>query len=242
MKNRRWIVFSVALILIVGTAGALSWLKKNQKLGQPGIIFTPIPDSVQVKIDLPARVLDCTSSNMPESRIVLSYLPKDTSFAERLYTAADGFRVEGIIILMGADRTSIHNAEYCMTGAGYTDHQESLTTIPIGGPQPYDLSVSRWNVSGDFAQPDGPKVKRHGVYVFWFVADGEETPNRNHIMKRIALKLLTTGVLQRWAYVLYFSPCEAGQEDATFERMKKLIAASVPEFELPPAGTGGLKN
>ena len=46
----------------------------------------------------------------------------------------------------------------------------------------------------------------------------------------------STGVLQRWAYVSYFSVCEPGQEDATFARMEKLIAASVPAFQLPPAG------
>ena len=46
--------------------------------------------------------------------------------------------------------------------------------------------------------------------------------------------LLTTGVLQRWAYISYFAVCLPGQEDATFEKMKKLIAASVPEFQLPP--------
>jgi hypothetical protein len=56
------------------------------------------------------------------------------------------------------------------------------------------------------------------------------------MMKRLALNLLRTGVLQRWAYVSYFSVCEPGQEDATFARMEKLIAASVPAFQLPPAG------
>jgi hypothetical protein len=40
--------------------------------------------------------------------------------------------------------------------------------------------------------------------------------------------------LQRWAYVSYFSICTPGQEDAAFERMNKLIAASVPEYQLPP--------
>jgi hypothetical protein len=50
----------------------------------------------------------------------------------------------------------------------------------------------------------------------------------------LARDLLRTGVLQRWAYVSYFSFCAPGQEDAAFERMSKLIAASVPEYQLPP--------
>jgi hypothetical protein len=46
--------------------------------------------------------------------------------------------------------------------------------------------------------------------------------------------VLRTGELGRWAYVSYFTGCRPGEEDAVFERMSKLIAASVPEFQLPP--------
>jgi hypothetical protein len=42
------------------------------------------------------------------------------------------------------------------------------------------------------------------------------------------------GIRQRWAYVSYFTACLPGQEDATVARIKALIAASVPEFQLPP--------
>jgi hypothetical protein len=40
--------------------------------------------------------------------------------------------------------------------------------------------------------------------------------------------------LDRWAYISFFSVCQPGQQDAAFERMKKLIAAAVPEFQLTP--------
>jgi Protein of unknown function (DUF3485) len=236
MKNQKWIILSVALVLMAGTAGALTWFRAHQKLGSPGIKAVAIPGSVQMKINLPERVLDFTSTNAPEPQTVLNYLPPDTTYVERIYTAPDGFQVQTAIILMGADRTSIHNAEYCLTGSGFSGKEKSVANIPVAGPQPYQLSVARWNLSGDFAQPDGRKVERHGVYIFWFVADGEETPDHLQIMKRMALHLLGTGVLQRWAYVLYFAQCEAGQEDATFERMKNLIASSVPEYEWPPTG------
>ena len=51
--------------------------------------------------------------------------------------------------------------------------------------------------------------------------------------------LLATGERQRWAYVTCFSICAPGQEDADFERMKQFIAASVPEFQLPPPPAAG---
>ena len=50
----------------------------------------------------------------------------------------------------------------------------------------------------------------------------------------MARDLLLTGVLQRCASIIYFAYCLPGQEDATFERMKKLIVASAPEFQLIP--------
>jgi hypothetical protein len=48
----------------------------------------------------------------------------------------------------------------------------------------------------------------------------------------MAGELLKTGTLQRWAYISCFSVCKPGDEEATFERLKKFIAASAPEFQL----------
>jgi hypothetical protein len=45
---------------------------------------------------------------------------------------------------------------------------------------------------------------------------------------------IRTGELQRWAYVSWFTVCEPGKEDATFARIKPLIAAAVTKFQLPP--------
>ena len=236
MTKQNWILFSVALALMAGTAGVLVRLKDHPRLGQPGIKAEPIPGDVTMKIDLPERVLDFYSTNVPESEVVLSYLPKDSSFTERIYTAPDGFWIQATVVLMGADRTSIHNADFCLRGNGLNPDEKRIVNIPIGGTMPYQLPVSMWKVSGVVPQPGGQKVKVNGVYVFWFVADQAQTPGHFQMMKRLALNLLRTGVMQRWAYVSYLALCEPGQEEATFARMEKLIAASVPEFQPPPAG------
>jgi hypothetical protein len=234
MKHQKWIILSVALVLIVGTAGALTWLRANQKLGQPGIEAKAIPGSVMMKIDLPERVLDFTSTNVPESEVELGYFPKDTSYARRLYQAPDGFGVSATIILMGADRTSIHRPDYCLPGQGWSINSKKAVTIPIGGGHPYELPVMKWMIGKTVEAPDGQKQEVSGVYVFWFVADNEQTVDNIQRMWWLARDLLRTGVLQRWAYVSYFSVCAPGQEDAAFERMGKLIAASAPEYQLPP--------
>jgi len=237
MKNQKWLLLMVAFALMAGTAGTLVRLKTFQKIGRPGIKATPIPGSLMMKIDLPERVLDCVSTNVPEPEGVLSYLPPDTSYAERHYQAPDGFDMSGTLVLMGADRTSIHKPDYCLPGQGWNIITKKTASLAIAGATPYELPVSEWVVSNSLQTPDGRKETVSGVYIFWFVADGEETPSHlEMVIKRLPLHLLRTGVLQRWAYVSYFSICEPGQEDTAFARMEKLIAASVPEFQLAPAG------
>ncbi|HUB86986.1 MAG TPA: hypothetical protein VMB22_03775 [Verrucomicrobiae bacterium] len=234
MKNQKWILFAVALALMAGGAALLERLKSHPRLGRPGITAETMTNSVQMKIGLPENVSYYTSTNVPEPALVLGYLPPDTSYAERMYLAPDGFWVQATLILMGADRTSIHNADFCLRGQGWVPISKSIAEIPITGTQPYSLPVSEWKVNGTFRQPDGKQVTTGGVCVFWFVADGDETPSHFDMMKKLALHLLKTGVMERWAYVSYFAPCAPGREDKTFARMKRLIAASVPEFQPPP--------
>jgi hypothetical protein len=235
MKHQKWLVFFVALGLMTGTAAALTWLRANQKLGKPGIKAMAIPGSVKMNIDLPERVLDFTSTNMPEPEVVVGYLPKDTSYAGRLYTATNGLQINSTIILMGADRTSIHKPDYCLPGQGWSINEKTVVNIPVAGPQNYQLPVAKWIVGNVYQTPDGQKHEVSGLYVFWFVADGEQTTDNYQRMWWLGRDLLRTGVLQRWAYVSFFSVCAPGQEDATFEQMKKLIAATVPEFQFVPA-------
>jgi len=233
-QNQKWLVLAVLLVLIAGTGGAVTWLKGHQKLGQPGIKTAPIPGSSLLKLELPDRVLDFTSTNVPESDVELGYFPRDTSYDRRMYHSPDGFPISGTVILMGADRTSIHRPEYCMVGQGWTILSRTVVDLPIAGPRPYRLPVMKWLVSTIVKGPDGGQREIHGLYVFWFVADGEQTTGNVQLQLYLMRDLLFRGVLQRWAYVSYFAQCEPGQEDAAFGRMKKLIAASAPEFLLPP--------
>jgi hypothetical protein len=235
MKNQKWLIFFVALVLMAGMAGLLLRLKANQKLGQPGINAAPISGSVQMKIDLPERVLDFTSTNIPESAVELGYFPKDTSFTCRSYQSAGGNDpIYGTIVMMGADRTSIHKPDYCLPGQGWHIDSKTIANVSIDGAQPYQLPVAEWKISRVLQLPDGQKITSSGIYAFWFVADKEQTPSFYGYLKRLTFNFFRTGVLQRWAYVSYFSTCAPGQEDATFARMEKLIAASVPQFQPPP--------
>ena len=101
-------------------------------------------------------------------------------------------------------------------------------------PYPYDLPVIKYIANREF-DLNGEKRTFKGVYVSWFVADNDQMTARHwQRMWWMARDLITSGVLQRWAMVSYFSVCLPGQEDATFERMKKFMNATVPEFQLVP--------
>ena len=239
MKNQKWLALVVVLGLIVSSAAAIVWIRGNKRLGKPGIHYTSTSDSVAVKIELPARVLDFTSTNLPEQEVVTSYLPKDTSYAQRLYFLTNGFYVDANIILMGTDRTSIHKADLCLPGQGWQIISKEVPKIRIEGPQPYQMPVAKWTVSRMARTVDGHEAEEHGLYVFWFVADNEQTVDNDQRQWWLIRDLLRTGVLQRWAYISYFAVCVPGQEDATFDRMRKLIAASVPMYQLPPKTVSG---
>ncbi|MGD0615022.1 MAG: exosortase-associated EpsI family protein, partial [Verrucomicrobiota bacterium] len=170
MKNQKWFVLVIVLGLIAGAASAITWLKSNKRLGKPGIRAVPIPGSMLMNIALPERVLDFASTNLPEDQGVVGYLPKDTSYAQRAYTAPDGFYVNANVVLMGADRTSIHKADLCLPGQGWQIIEKAAPEIAIEGPQPYRMPVAKWTVSQMVRTQDGKQVEQHALYVFWFVA------------------------------------------------------------------------
>ena len=211
--TQKIILFCATLAVIGGTAGALEHLKTNRRLGQPGIKAVAIPGQLNMEISLPENVLDFASTNLPTSQVVLDYLPKDTSYAQRLYAAPDGFQVAANLILMGADRTSIHRPDYCLPGQGWQIAQKTSVKIPIAGATPYELPVQQWVGRNKVVLADGQPHEVSLIYVFWFVADNDETDDYPTIQTSILWHLVRHGELQRWTYVSYMTYAQPGQED-----------------------------
>ena len=232
MKKQQLLILVTALALMGITAGVLARVGKNHKLGRPGLKTSPLPGSQNLQIDLPAQVLNCESEPIPIPEVVTNTLPRDTSYGQRMYKSADGFQTVMNVVLMGADRTSIHKPQFCLTGQGWKIDRSELLQLPIALPHPYELPVMKLTATRRVNRPDGQEVLLRGVYVYWFVADGRLTARHGERMWWMARDLLLTGELQRWAYVTLFAVCEPGQEDAIYERMKQFIVAAVPQFQL----------
>jgi hypothetical protein len=241
---KKSICFLVTVLLIGSAAGLILQARLHQKLGLPGLKTQTIPGSIRLQAELPEGTLDYASEELPLEDIVVKSLPGDTSFGQRNYQAADGFQVAVRVVLMGTDRTSLHKPQLCLPAQGWhiDDTRSVETTIPMDRPMPYDLPVVKLIASKEV--PGGGETTRfNGIYVYWFVCDDGVSASVTGFQRMwsTANKLIRTGVLQRWAYVSCWSTFAPGQEEATFERMKKFIASAVPQFQLvPKPAAGGL--
>jgi hypothetical protein len=233
MKKQHLIILLTVLALTGASAAVLARLKSSQRLGLPGVKTTPIPGSVRVQVQLPEKVLDFESKEIEQAAIVTNTLPKDTSYGQRLYWAPDGFWVRLDVVLMGTDRTSLHKPEFCLVGSGWRIDSSDELTIPIAQPRAYQLPVIRKLLTGRDVRNGQPVICR-GVYVYWYVADQAVSGDATGFERMwwMAKNLLSTGVLQRWAYVTCLAECRPGDEEATYDRVRQFLAAAVPQFQL----------
>ena len=239
MNKQARIAFGVALGFMALTAVGLRQLQAMQRLGAPGVRLIErkvYRDDGQLvgtnAIALPERVLNFESQERPIAKIVADWLPKDTTYAQWTYQAPDGFWLLVNGVMMGMDRTSIHDPKYCLTGQGFQIVKQEVDSVPISEPHDYSLPVLKWTLAREAMTVDGAKVPQSGLYVFWFVADEELTASGKQRMWWITRDLITRGVLQRWAYISCFTACPPGQEDAAYARIREWIAAAVPQFQL----------
>jgi hypothetical protein len=241
MTRKKSICFVVTLLLIASAAGVVVQARLHQELGLPGLKTYSIPGSIRLQADLPERTLDYNSEDLPVDDIVLKSLPADTSFGQRNYRAPDGFEVAVRVVLMGTDRTSMHKPQLCLPAQGWhiDDARSAETSIPVDRPINYDLPVVKL-VAGKEISVGGETTRLNGMYVYWFVCDDGVSASVTGFQRMwsTAQKLISTGVLQRWAYVSCWSTFAPGQEEVTFERMKKFIASAVPQFQLVPKPAG----
>ena len=238
MKAKPFIAAIVVLALMGGAVGVLHHIKSGQKLGAPGVKNRPLVGSSNLEVLLPETLPGYKSELIPQAAIVTNKLPKDTSFGQRLYTGEDGFQALVNVVLMGADRTSIHKPQICLVGQGWVfdDQATHSVSVPMTRPVAYNLPVMRVVATMD-TEENGQPVRRACVYAYWFVDANHFTDQHNQWKLWMVEDFLLTGVLDRWAYITFYSVCAPGQEEVTFERMKKLIIAAVPEFQrVPPPG------
>ncbi len=240
MNRKTLFAALVGLALIGATAGLLQQVKSHRHLGAPGVKTRPLAGAkspLNLEVLLPDKVPGWTAEAVPQAQIVLDDLPKDTSFGLRRYSQPDGFWSMVNVVLMGTDRTSIHKPEICMNAQGWQNDAAATREeiVPIPKPIAYELPVMRMVGTMNTVDKEGQPVAVRGIYVYWFIDADRFTARHSARMWWMARDVVLTGVLDRWAYVSFFSVCAPGKEAAAFARMKELIAATVPQFQLVPS-------
>jgi len=228
-------VAAIFLVLTLATAGVIKHAGANRRLGPPGVRTEPLAGSRNLQVVLPTNVPGYNTLLTTQAEVVVTALPTDTSFGSGRYTGRDGFFSDVNVVLMGTDRSSIHKPQVCLTGQGWVidDAASKVETLAMTRPFAYELPVMRL-VASLKTQINGQPVILRGVYVYWFVDGTKYTAEHWQRMWWMARDMLATGVLDRFAYISYFSECLPGQEAATYERMKQLMVDTVPEFQLVP--------
>jgi len=244
---------AIITVLVLGMIGAAAWRLDSagarQRLGVPGVRIANEPiyahDGVSTnppvlvhtnRVFLPPNVLNYRSVSAPIAPIITNTLPADTMFGHRIYE--NGAReIDVQVVLMGADRSSIHKPQGCLQGTGWQTISSEEATIPLEGAVPFDLPVRKLKLRRQVKMPNGEVRNQAAVFVYWFVADGQITSEHFQRMWWMARDLLTKGLLQRWAYIIAVAQCEPGGEEAAFADVRRLIASAAPEFQLTP-GTG----
>lgn len=233
MKRRELLLLVTGLLMVALTAAVLVHLRANQRLGRPGILATPLEGEARMEIELPREVPGYIVRDQEVPRLVVDSLPADTSIAQRIYKDPDGLEMQVTVVMMGTDRTSIHQPQFCLTGAGWRIDEKRSEPVRVRflEPHPLELPVMKLIAQRTF-DVDGRPVNWSGVYLYWFVADNAVTERHGERVWWMAKHLLRTGELQRWAYITYFAPCPPGLEEEAFQRLQKLMRQTVPKFQL----------
>ncbi len=239
MKTRSLAVLALAL----GMTAATGFYLKGHRMhvGAPGVkVVDGVLRDENGKpatthcVSLP-EIAGFNSTNLPIDTTELTGLPRDTTFGRKFYFGPNHFGVQVSVVLMGEDRTSIHQPQYCLTAQSWDIEKTEQIQLPINRPKLYSVPALKLSVSQILEDPKSHAlIRRSGIYVYWFVSGEHITSDQRARMFSLARTMLKKGVLERWAYISYFATCNPGDEKATFAKLEQFIGASVPEFQIVP--------
>ena len=226
-------ILTINLSIVLLGFALLGYMKSNRKLGNPGVKAAPSADPLRMDILLPTELAGYRVEKQQATSEELTTLPSDTSISRTRYYKQQEQFFDLSVVLMGTDRTSIHQPQFCLTGQGWRIDSSEVINIPMEGFVGTSMPVMKLLTTKDIMDPGGKLHRIRGVFTYWFVAEGLQTAKHGERMWMMAKGLFTSGVLQRWAYITCFSPCYPGQEQETEQRLTKFLQAAVPTFQLP---------
>lgn len=184
-----------------------------------------------VKMELPDTVGDALGfdgSLDREHRL----LPADTEFAKKEYLSASPTPITCEIVLTGVERSSIHRAEACLLGQGWTILSDEKVSVVLAAGRKQDLRML--NLS---KVRDGQRL--FGCFLYWYVGADRTTDDTFSRIFLTSWDQLARGVNHRWAYVTVTSeltPSQSGSEEAKralVSRLVRFAADIIPIVQKP---------
>jgi EpsI family protein len=197
MRTTRPIILLVILVIGLGSIVLLPKVVNSTPSG--------------VTLSLPTFVGDWYGRDQAISPQELQVLAKDTEFARKLYTNAEGDEIFASIVLSGHDLdNSIHRPERCLPAQGWTIADTRVIHIPVKEAAHGDLAVTRLHDIREVPTKDGKKASIYNLNYYWFVGSNTVTPSH---LEREYLDMrdrILHGYNQRWAYITVASNISAG--------------------------------
>lgn len=153
-------------------------------------------------------------------------LPPDTVIHKKKYAHPSGDRVVASIVLSGADRSSIHRPELCLTGQGQSIQRSWVHEVSLPGRDPLRIMVldmtRRWRDS------EGVEHVHPFYYAYWFVGQERETHSHYGRMVWMAYDRIVHNVAHRWAYIAV----TGAREDNYVDQIDSFIQTIYPQMAL----------
>ncbi len=231
--NRIWLKPALVALVALGLVGGfLHHRGPRQSLGRAAVKLSHDAleggENAQLRTNgvvMPIRLTGFESVPLEVSAEELRFLPSDTTFGRRLYRDdVDNFMAMISVVVMGTDRSSLHRPEQCLGSQGVEISSRQTVRIPTAAGE---LEVLRCNGQAPFATAGGNKMSR-AVFAYLFIAADRQTSSHSQRHLLTMQDLLLRGVMPRWTGIQCFTRCKEGEEDATFEKMKRLLALAVP--------------
>ena len=212
---------SIAALLIAASAAAMVMISSlSHRMGVAGVKMV-LPDSI-------GDALGFDGNLDREHRL----LPADTEFVKKEYLSTSPKPVICEIVLTGAERSSIHRAEACLLGQGWTILSDGEVSIALAaGPAQRVklLELSRVR--------DGQRL--FGFFLYWYVGADRTTDDTFSRIFLTSWDQLTRGVDHRWAYVTVNSELAPNQEalegakQGLISRLERFAADIIPIIQKP---------
>jgi exosortase len=199
---------SIVGLLVVAGAGAIVIVSSTSHRAGVAGVKMELPDSV-------GDALGFDGNLDREHRL----LPADTEFVKKQYLSASPIPVNCEIVLTGAERSSIHRAEACLLGQGWTLLSAEEVNVPVARGRAQRVKLLRLSKVRDGQQ-------LFGYFLYWYVGADRITDDT---FSRIFLSTwdqLTRGVNHRWAYVTVSSelaPSQSASEEAKQALVSRLV-------------------